>query len=47
MFPLVGAGVAGLDMGVDMAVGSMVRHWIYALPLVFIVNKDLFPDQKD
>ena len=47
MFPLVGAGVAGLDMGVDMAVGSMVRHWIYALPLLFIVNKDLFPDQKD
>lgn len=43
MFPLLGAGVAGLNMGVDMAIGSMVRHLLYAIPLIFIVNKDIFP----
>ncbi|MFO7846353.1 MAG: hypothetical protein R6V27_07320 [Balneolaceae bacterium] len=45
MFPLVGAGVAGLNVGVDMAIGSMVRHWLFAIPLVFIVNKELFEDE--
>lgn len=44
MFPLLGAGVAGLNMGVDMAIGSLVRHLLYAIPLIFIINKDLFPD---
>jgi hypothetical protein len=29
-------------MGIDMAIGSMVRHWLFAIPLIFIVNKDLF-----
>jgi len=43
MMPLVGAGVAGLNMGVDMAIGSLVRHWIYAIPYVLIINKELFP----
>jgi hypothetical protein len=43
MFPLVGAGVAGLNVGVDMAIGSMVRHWVYVIPYIFIINKDLFP----
>lgn len=42
MFPLLGAGVAGLNMGVDMAVGSMIRHWLFAIPLILLVNKDLF-----
>ncbi|TVR30529.1 MAG: hypothetical protein EA390_07890 [Balneolaceae bacterium] len=43
MFPLVGAGVAGLNVGVDMAIGSMVRHWVYVIPYIFIINKGLFP----
>jgi len=43
MFPLLGAGVAGLNMGVDMAIGSMLRHLLFAIPLIFIVNKDIFP----
>lgn len=47
MFPLLGAGIAGLNMGVDMAIGSMVRHWLFAIPLIFIVNKDLFPDRSE
>lgn len=43
MFPLVGAGVAGLNAGPEMAVGSLIRHWIYVIPFIFIINKDLFP----
>lgn len=43
MFPLVGAGVAGLNVGPDMAIGSLVRHWVYVIPYIFIINKELFP----
>lgn len=43
MFPLVGAGVAGLNMGPDMAIGSLLRHWVYVIPYIFIINKRLFP----
>jgi hypothetical protein len=46
MFPLVGAGVAGLNVGIDMAIGSMLRHWVYVIPFIFLINKDLFP-KKD
>ncbi len=42
MFPLIGAGVAGLNVGPDMAIGSLVRHWVYVLPYIFIINKGLF-----
>jgi hypothetical protein len=44
MIPLLGAGVAGLNNGVGMAIGSLARHLLYAIPLIFIINKDLFPD---
>ena len=43
MFPLVGAGVMGLNVGPDMALGSLIRHWIYVIPFIFLINKDLFP----
>ena len=43
MFPLVGAGVAGLNVGPEMAIGSLVRHWVYVIPYIFIINKELFP----
>jgi hypothetical protein len=43
MFPLVGAGVMGLNVGPDMAIGSLIRHWIYVIPFIFIINKDIFP----
>lgn len=46
MFPLLGAGVAGLNMGVDMAIGSMVRHLLFAIPLILIVNRDVFPQES-
>ena len=42
MFPLVGAGVAGLNVGIDMAIGSLVRHWIYVIPYILLINKELF-----
>jgi hypothetical protein len=42
MFPLVGAGVAGSNVGPMMAVGSLLRHWVYAVPFIFLINKDLF-----
>ena len=42
MFPLLGAGVAGLNMGLDMAIGSMVRHWLFAVPFIFLINRELF-----
>lgn len=41
MFPLVGAGVMGLNVGPEMAFGSLIRHWIYAVPFVFLINKQL------
>lgn len=47
MFPLVGAGVMGLNVGPDMAIGSLIRHWIYVIPFVFIINKDLFPKERN
>jgi hypothetical protein len=38
MFPLVGAGIAGLNVGPDMAIGSLVRHWLYVVPFIFLIN---------
>jgi hypothetical protein len=46
MFPLLGAGVAGSKMGAMTAVGSLMRHWVYAIPFVFLINKDLFSKTK-
>jgi len=39
MFPLVGAGVAGLDMGIMMPIGSLMRHWVYAIPVYYFVHQ--------
>jgi hypothetical protein len=38
MFPLVGAGIAGLNVGPEIALGSMLRHWVYAVPFIFLIN---------
>jgi len=46
IFPLVGAGVAGLDAGPMMAVGSMLRHWVFVIPLIFLVNPEIFGKQE-
>ena len=42
MLPLLEAGVAGLNAGVDMAIGSLVRHWIYVIPYLYFINRELF-----
>ncbi len=42
MFPLLGAGVAGSNEGPMMAIGSLMRHWVFVIPFIFLINKDLF-----
>jgi hypothetical protein len=37
MFPLLGAGVLGLKMGVMAPVASLIRHLVYAVPLIFLI----------
>lgn len=46
MFPLVGAGVAGLNVGPDMAIGSLVRHLLFAIPFVFLINPTFVKTDK-
>jgi hypothetical protein len=38
MFPLVGAGVMGLEMGVMMPVVSLLRHLVFAVPLALLIE---------
>lgn len=45
MFPLLGAGIMGLNIGVDMAIGSLVRHLVYAIPLVFLINGSIYASE--
>jgi len=40
MLPLLGAGVAGLDMSPMMPVITLIRHLAYALPLIFLIQYD-------
>jgi len=39
MFPLLGAGVAGIKLGAITPVASMLRHWVYVIPFIFLINK--------
>jgi hypothetical protein len=41
MLPLLGAGVAGLDMSPMMPVITLVRHLAYAIPLIFLINYEI------
>ncbi|MFD2568251.1 hypothetical protein [Pseudotenacibaculum haliotis] len=38
MLPLLGAGVAGLDASPMMPFITLVRHFAYALPLIFLIQ---------
>lgn len=40
MLPLLGAGVAGLEMSPWMPVITAVRHIAYAIPLIFFIQYD-------
>ncbi len=38
MFPLLGAGIAGVNIGPMVPVASMIRHLLFAVPLIFLVK---------
>ncbi len=40
MLPLLGAGVAGIDMSPMTPVITLVRHLAYAIPLIFLIQYD-------
>tara|TARA_R110002051_G_scaffold290773_1_gene354463 strand:- start:89264 stop:89689 length:426 start_codon:yes stop_codon:yes gene_type:complete len=40
MLPLLGAGIAGIDMDPLIPVITLVRHLAYALPLIFLIQYD-------
>lgn len=40
MLPLLGAGVAGIDMSPITPMSTLVRHLAYALPLIFLIQYD-------
>ncbi len=41
MLPLLGAGVAGIDMDPMMPIITLVRHLAYAIPLIFLIQYDI------
>ncbi len=43
MLPLLGAGVAGLNMSPMMPVITLLRHMVYAVPLIFLINYEAAP----
>tara|TARA_R110001583_G_scaffold100925_3_gene247190 strand:+ start:308 stop:736 length:429 start_codon:yes stop_codon:yes gene_type:complete len=40
MLPLLGAGVAGIDMSPMTPIITLVRHLVYAVPLIFLIQYD-------
>ena len=46
MLPLLGAGVAGINQSPMAPVVTLLRHFAYALPLIFWVNRE-FVKQPD
>ena len=46
MLPLLGAGIAGLEMDPMMPVRPLVRHCAYAIPLIYLINYDLTANVK-
>jgi hypothetical protein len=41
MLPLLGAGVAGINMDPMMPIITLVRHLAYAIPLIFLIEYDI------
>jgi hypothetical protein len=46
MLPLLGAGIAGIDMDPMMPVITLVRHLAFAVPLILLLNYDIFSTFK-
>jgi len=40
MLPLLGAGVAGINISPLTPVITLTRHLVYAIPLIFLINYD-------
>lgn len=38
MFPMLGAGIGGVNMGPMTPIASLMRHWIYVVPFVFLIK---------
>lgn len=45
MLPLLGAGAAGVNQSAMPPVVTLLRHFAFAIPLIFLVNQDLSTDQ--
>lgn len=45
MLPLLGAGIAGLQQSPMAPVVTLIRHFAFVIPLIFIVNPDLKSQQ--
>jgi hypothetical protein len=39
MFPLLGGGIAGTKIAAIIPLVSMLRHWAYAIPLIYFLPK--------
>jgi hypothetical protein len=39
MFPLLGGGIAGTKIAAIIPLVSLVRHWAYAIPLIYFLPK--------
>ena len=46
MLPLLGAGIAALEMDPMMPVITLVRHFAYAIPLIFLINSEISANVK-
>lgn len=47
MFPLLGAGVGGINLGASTPIGSLIRHLVFAIPFVFLINPSVFKTEKN
>lgn len=45
MLPLLGAGIAGLEMNPWMPLITLTRHFAYAIPLIFIISVSISPKE--
>ena len=41
MMPLLGAGIAGMDMDPMMPLITLIRHIAYAIPLIFLIKYEI------
>lgn len=42
MFPLLGAGIAGINLSPMVPIVSLTRHLIFAIPLIFLIKTNKY-----